>query len=254
MVFAIITAMPTISVLTPTHNRSRSFIESCIRSVSNQQGASVTQHIVIDNASTDNTMSHLTGLMSIYPHLVILHSNENLGPGGALNFALSHVTSDYIWPLDDDDMLILNGLRVQSDFLNLHPDTDMLIGYAEPIDEMGAVIVGSTISGFNNMAYDDDNEAFFRAHLAANQLKNGTVIFRTSSVRELGGWHSLNSCQDWELSLNVLFNNKKHRRNPKIVSRYRIHSHQLSSINGTNGVWAQKAVDFQLKYGGRRVS
>lgn len=85
-----------------TMNRAQQLkeaIESCFHAQLPQE----TEFVIIDNASTDDTMSVVEGLFSsscykyFYKRL-----NENLGVGKGRNYAFSKSTGEYVYFLDDD--------------------------------------------------------------------------------------------------------------------------------------------------------
>ena len=66
------------SIVTPVFNGAK-WIESCIRSVQNQDYPKI-EHIIVDGESTDGTLE----ICRKYPHLVI-HSEKDRGQSHAIN-------------------------------------------------------------------------------------------------------------------------------------------------------------------------
>jgi len=60
--------------------------------------------VVVNDGSTDRTLSILQKLEPIYTNLKVI-SQENTGLGGARNTGLNHAKGDYVWFIDGDDYL-----------------------------------------------------------------------------------------------------------------------------------------------------
>lgn len=88
--------MPYFSVVTPSFNQG-SFIETCIRSVLDQQDADF-EHIVIDNCSTDETAA----VLARHPHLRTTIEPDR-GQSDALNKGFLQATGEIICWLNADD-------------------------------------------------------------------------------------------------------------------------------------------------------
>ena len=111
-----------ISVIIPAYN-SENFIEESIDSVLRQTYTDF-EIIVVNDGSTDNTLSILKGYEEKYSNITIINK-ENGGQGLARNLALTQASGEYILFLDADDFIEPVTLEVslrkieqqQSDFL-----------------------------------------------------------------------------------------------------------------------------------------
>lgn len=95
-----------ISVIIPCYN-IESFIDICLASVENQTiGMESLEVILVNDASTDHTLSHLMAFEHRYPESVmVIPLEHNLKQGGARNVALSYATGEYVVFLDGDDWI-----------------------------------------------------------------------------------------------------------------------------------------------------
>ena len=95
---------PLISIIIPCHNAAN-YVDRCLKSlVSQTLGIDKLQLILVDDTSTDDTLSALQKYEQIYPESIILISyDKNLGPGGARNIGLEYADADYIGYCDIDD-------------------------------------------------------------------------------------------------------------------------------------------------------
>ena len=99
-----------ISFIIPVYN-GHGTIERCINSIT-RIGLSKDQFeiIVVDDCSTDNTLSVLYGLANTHPNLFVVAQQVNKKPGGARNTGLTKATGKYIMFVDADDEVEV-GLR-----------------------------------------------------------------------------------------------------------------------------------------------
>lgn len=98
--------MPKISVIIPTYNRAETLIES-LKSVLDQTHPAH-QIIVVDDGSTDNSVSMLSPFRSRIDYI----RQENAGVSAARNTGLAAATGDWIAFLDSDDVWYPNRLSV----------------------------------------------------------------------------------------------------------------------------------------------
>lgn len=95
-----------VSIIMCTHNgenRIVKSIESCI-----SQTLSDVEIIIVDDASTDGTLSLLKKYEASYTNIVVIHLNKNLKLGASRNIGIRKASGDYIMFLDDDDWLETN--------------------------------------------------------------------------------------------------------------------------------------------------
>lgn len=93
-----------LSIIIPCYN-SESYIHRCIQSLLCQTlGSEHLQLIFVNDASTDQTLSHLLTYESKYPELItVVNSPVNLKQGGARNLGLQYASGDYVGFVDSDD-------------------------------------------------------------------------------------------------------------------------------------------------------
>ena len=89
-----------VSVLMPTFNRGGMLSEA----LDSVLGQSIPPHqvVVIDDGSTDDTSERVAR----YGARIDYIRKDNGGKSSALNLGLTHVTGDYVWVFDDDDVAL----------------------------------------------------------------------------------------------------------------------------------------------------
>lgn len=116
---------PAIAVVIPTYNR-RDVMLRCLEHLRAQTvGPESLEVIVVDDESTDDTVSVLRGLTEPFAHFTVLQQ-KNSGPGAARNKGLERVTAPLTLFINDDTLLapqaVAEHLRVHS----AHPKSVVL--------------------------------------------------------------------------------------------------------------------------------
>ena len=96
--------LPLVSVIVTSYNYD-AFITQAITSVM-QQTYPFIECIIIDDRSTDGTLSVLQGLKETYPQIEYYINEQNMGQSGSSVAGLRKSTGDYIVFLDADDYLL----------------------------------------------------------------------------------------------------------------------------------------------------
>jgi glycosyltransferase involved in cell wall biosynthesis len=83
------------------------------------------QEILVGNdGSTDDTID----VIPSYGDRLTLFNKTNGGKSSALNLALKHCQSDYVWIYDDDDLAAPDGVKNLANALDLNEDIDFAFG------------------------------------------------------------------------------------------------------------------------------
>jgi len=92
-----------ISVIIPTFNNQHT-IEECINSVLEQTLSDI-DIIIVNDCSTDRTSEILRAITKNNKQITLINNDSNSGPGFSRALALEHVSSEYVFFLDADDLL-----------------------------------------------------------------------------------------------------------------------------------------------------
>lgn len=97
---------PCISIIIPCYNAS-SYIERCLTSICSQTiGVEKLEIILVNDASTDNTLELLEQWEKRYPEqIIVVTYDTNVKQGGARNAGLCYANGDYIGFVDADDWI-----------------------------------------------------------------------------------------------------------------------------------------------------
>ncbi len=146
--------------------------------------------IVVDDASTDKTSEKLQEVLKD-PRCLYMKNDKNRGLPYSLNQAIGIATGEYIARMDADDLSLPNRLKIQSDFLNSHPEFGF-VGSAAYLTHEG-IIYGKR--RFKNEPGPNDLTV-------RNQFIHPTVLFRRSALEAVHGYRetaSVYRCEDYDL-------------------------------------------------------
>jgi len=113
-----------VSVIIVNYNSGR-FLKQCVDSVFDTKED--VEVIVIDNASTDDSVNHLNSAFPDEPRLQVISNSSNLGFANACNAGAQRVSGQYLLYLNPDCILDRNAI---SEMLNLlkHDPTAGMVG------------------------------------------------------------------------------------------------------------------------------
>ena len=185
------------SIFTATHNRANDFLPQCVESIQNQRGNLFDyEHIIINNASTDNTSDYLKRIVKKYPNVKVVESKTNSGTAAAFNKALKIATGDFLIIMGDDDMLLPYSLQAHANFIAAHRKIDWASGFLLLIDENNQLIPNEISILYNQYEYPEAAPELFERLLKGNVIMCSSAIARRESVIELGGCDENVHCED----------------------------------------------------------
>lgn len=172
-----------ITIVIPTYNR-KALLKHTLATLLRSPSGSVPV-IVVDNGSTDDTMSFLQEFTSSHPTVTAVVERES-GAAAARNRGLSLVQTRWVYFFDSDDEF--------EDIPHQWDSTAQLIVFPTRQRVDGKTSV-RTYRATANPAL----------HILNSMLNTQCMIFRTEWLKEIGGWNT--SCRiwdDWELGVRAL--------------------------------------------------
>ena len=190
-------AMPRVLIIIVTWNKE-TYVLNLLKSLQTLvYPGEFIEMLVVDNASTDNTVESITGL---YKDVTVICNKENLGGTGGFNtglkwaFGQPHGKFDYLWLLDNDVLVDRNALRELVRVMKENPRAAICGSKIMNIDNPGEFI---ELGAFIDYTFGD----VCRNMPDGKELENPQAVFevdyvaacslvaRTSLVRKLGIWH-----------------------------------------------------------------
>lgn len=184
--------MPQISVLMTVRNE-QGLIGRAVQSILGQTLHDL-ELIVVDDGSTDNTISALDRFED--PRLRVVQSAP-VGRAAALNHAIDLAVADVIALADSDDLSVSHRLQSQFHFLDLHPQVDIVGSQMRNLDEKGR-----TFSKYRFPTEPHQIAARFAA--GSMGIANPTACLRRSVYETHGRYdESMLRAQDFDFFLGI---------------------------------------------------
>lgn len=235
-----------ISIITPTYNRGETFLAPMIESVQKQiEHGFSHEHIIVDNASTDNTRKIVKAFAKKDPRIIYVRSPKNVKASGALNIGFPISKGSIIYPFDDDDIMMPLALQTGFDFLGSHPKVDWFYAFALHIDGLDRIHRFET---WKTYEYKTPRQMFW-ALMYQNFIHGGTGMIRRSAIKKVGGWDPVLASQEFSMWLKLSHAGLKHALVREYLMYYRMHALSESAQNWKNGVWAGVKDWLRTKYG-----
>ncbi|NMM65094.1 glycosyltransferase family 2 protein [Clostridium sp. P21] len=167
-----------ISVIIPMYNSENTIIRT-LNSIKNQTTFDyITEIIVINDGSTDNSANLVKKYIRDNPNMLIsIISTPNGGVSSARNIGMKSAKGDWIALLDSDDEWLPSKIEIQMKTIKDHHEIDFLGG---DIDDRGLKILWKRIHGLYKANIEDLCLKVFP--------QTSTAIFKRSIFEEIGGY------------------------------------------------------------------
>lgn len=124
---------PKVSVIVTCYNLGR-FLPDCLGSVLNQSLGDW-ECLIVDDGSTDETKAIALDWVARDGRFKYTPTPENLKLSRALNFGVSKAKGRYILPIDADNLLEKEGLKILSEALDTDSSIHIAYGHLDIVDE-----------------------------------------------------------------------------------------------------------------------
>ncbi len=182
----IVETRPTLSVIIPNFNHAH-FLPACLDSVLNQSWQPE-EVIVIDDASTDNSVEVIEGFMRKYP-LVRLHRNpENRGILYNINLARELAHGDYLYHPAADDTVMPGFFETSMQLLARHPQAALSCTVGIWTEESSGYQWQMGLGNGSEPCYLTPDQMFELERNGRLYIAAHTVIFRRVCLAEAGGF------------------------------------------------------------------
>ncbi len=229
-------SLPTLSVITPSFNGGE-FIEDAIQSVVQQQGVTV-EHIVVDGASTDDTIAILKRYSNVQ-----WRSEPDHGQSDAINKGFLQATGDLVGWLNADDYYLPGGLAAIARAAQEHPEADVIHGDCVFVDGTGALVRSKVEHDFDSAillyfgCYIPSTSTFIRRRV----IESGLLLDCEYRV-----------CMDFEYFTRLAHAACKFHYVPRFVAAFRWHENNISLSQAARRARERRQV--QLSFGAGRHS
>ena len=111
-----------VSVIIVNYN-TKSLLKDCLNSILEKTVGIAFEVIVVDNASTDGSQQIVK---KIFPEVILIENNENLGFGRANNIGAKVSRGRFLFFLNSDTILIENSIKIFLDFYENYLEKSMI--------------------------------------------------------------------------------------------------------------------------------
>ena len=211
-------------VILPAYN-AENFITECLESLLNQTFSDFCI-LAVNDASTDNTGGILESYATKDTRLRVYHFSENQGEPAVMQFTmdiLKEMDVEYVARMDADDVCIPQRFERQIQYLDSHPEIDILGSNAVLFYEGQTRAPKFT----NHPLLDKDIKAHFS--LARGNIINPTTMWRHSSIKDLPiNYAQTATAPDFHMWVQCALHQKKFANLPEPLLVYRLHQGQES--------------------------
>lgn len=205
-----------ISILMPVYNTAP-FLKEAVDSILSQTFTDF-ELIVLNDCSPDNAEEILDTYSD--SRIVRYRGERNVGLANILNVGLDMAMGKYIARMDSDDISLPNRLETQVDFLETHPDIDLV--------SAGMQLFGSRTDVWireQNPEKVKINALFFSPVLHASSVWRKHTFERHG----LRFRQEMVPAEDYDLWTRALLKGVKMVNLPQVLYKYRIRSEQATS-------------------------
>ena len=216
-----------LAVILPAYN-AENFITECLDSLLNQTFSDFCI-LAVNDASTDNTGGILESYAAKDTRLRVYHLPQNQGEPAVMQFAmdiLNYMNVEYVARRDADDICVPHRFEKQVQYLDSHPEIDILGSNAVLFYEGQTRAPKFT----DHPLLDKDIKAHFS--LARGNIINPTTMWRHSSIKDLPiNYAKTATAPDFHMWVQCALHQKKFANLPEPLLVYRLHQGQASKIH-----------------------
>lgn len=235
------TARPTVTVILTVYN-GEPHVSKAVESVQSQTFEDW-ELVIIDDGSTDSTLSVL---QSLEDPRIRIYTQENKGRSQSLNRGLGLARGEYVAIIDDDDLAAPTRLEKSVEFLNEHPDIDLVATGYKRIYGNEKNTESDTVTP-PKLHEELIDELPFR-----NPFAHSLVMYHQSTVEELAGYRDLHSCIDYDLWVRMAISGCRFSVIDETLGTIRKHenrSFNFDWINHLRYLWTAYTVRAQAARG-----
>lgn len=175
------------SIITSVYKNDKpEFVRVALDSMLVNQSVKPTEIVLIQDGLVPEVLSELLSeYETMYPEVLkIIRLEKNGGLGNALRIGTETAKYDLVARMDSDDICLPNRFKKQLEYLDQHPDVDIVGGQITEFIGEFANIVGQRV-------VPTDNAAIYKYMKSRCALNHVTVMFRKEAVLRVGNY------QDW---------------------------------------------------------
>jgi glycosyltransferase EpsE len=202
---------PEVTVLMSVYN-DEEYLEKSMNSILDQTFSDF-EFLIIDDASTDESVSILKSYASNDERIRLVLNEKNKGLSYNLAEGVEMAEASWIARMDADDIACENRLEVQKEYVENHPDVDIVGSYVTDIDEHDQEMEIRKVP----VSHEKISDLIWTCPFI-----HPTVMFRKEAILEAGSYdRNLRRRQDYDLWFRCKAANLKFANIPSPILYYR---------------------------------
>jgi glycosyltransferase involved in cell wall biosynthesis/tetratricopeptide (TPR) repeat protein len=210
---------PPVDIIIPCYNTGR-YLRQAIDSALAQTYPNI-NILVVDDGSTDDTKE----IVGSYEGAVHYHYQENKGLPAARNAGIRRTESQYVSLLDADDIILPSKVSCQAEYLDRHPDVDIVFG--DTLLVFGNQIDRFVVDWRPFREWDDYVDPF--SMMCAFQPHAPMVRRRVFEKHGLFAEEMTHGCEDWEFWLRCVLEGAVINHMAQFQALYRKHAGSMTA-------------------------
>lgn len=199
---------PTLSVCIPNYNHAH-YLSETLESIL-AQSYSPMEIIVVDDASTDNSIEVIQGFADEHSNIRVLKNDSNQGGILSTKRGMDEAKGDYVFAIAADDKILPRFFEKSIAFMEEHKRAGLCAVALSFIDSQSKFITRDKLKTFYAHTHQSDVEIRSPTFLSPDQLRArlrrqpwfiggaSHVLFRRSALAEIGGYvPELGALADW---------------------------------------------------------
>lgn len=228
------------SVLLSVYNgENAENLKEALQSIINQSRKPNQIVIIKDGKLNEQLEQTIKNIYDKYPDIIKTYGyEENKGLGYALQKGITICDYEYVARMDSDDIALEDRFKIQMEYLEKHPDIDVLGGYIQEYDEEMKIKKAIRKVPLSN-------EEIYKNIGKQSPFNHSTVVLRKQAVIEVGNYPN-QKIEDYLLWIKMCLNKCKMANVPNVLVNFRTSKDMYKRRTGIKYLKAIKKVEDTL--------
>ncbi len=241
-----------VSITMPVYN-SEKYLKEAISSVLNQSYSNF-ELIIVDDGSTDNSLNIAREFVEQDKRITVITLKEHKAGAVARNEGLKRARGEFITCMDSDDIMLLDAIKTRVDFLNSHPEVDLVIGKIHKVIDKEGNPIENVFSERIQQFHRREKDSKFYEKVTKLKLwvlgVGATSMFRRNLLFQTGYYEESLLVGDDKDFFFRIFRKSNPAFVPEPVILYRLHESNLSgTVDKETGEWVGRPENTaQIRY------
>lgn len=192
--------------------------------------------LVEDGKLTDKLYDEINKLQEKYNNLKIVSLNNNQGLGPALNEGLKYCSYDIVARMDSDDICMSDRFKIQTDFLEKHPNIDIISGWIDEFNDKKENIISTR-------KLPETHAEIVKFSKFRNPINHPAAMFRKKTICNIGGYKNIRFLEDYDLWIRAILNGAQFYNIQQSILYFRQTDNAFLRRGGIE--YAKKEIKFQ---------